>query len=118
MTAWNTPWVHIPEELHEGKHRVAGRAPRVIDCDGNTVADVARHVFTNSTPRDEVAEDHARLIAAAPDLLAACEGLVELVGLWMNGIIKDCGITWDDEADHPPALRAARAAILRATEGK
>jgi hypothetical protein len=46
------------------------------------------------------AEANARLIAAAPDLLAACEGLVDLLGAhqWGEG----------------PALRAARAAIAKA----
>jgi hypothetical protein len=60
------------------------------------------HVFCQGDP-DEQGEANARLIVAAPDLLAALQGMVGLIDVhgWGEG----------------PALRAARAAISKA-EGK
>lgn len=52
-----------------------------------------------------------------PELLEATKSLVELVDLWMNGIVKEAGITWQSPVDHPPALLAAREAIAK-VEGK
>jgi len=68
------PWFHRPEELHEGKHRVAGRCPSVytvIDGKAFGIADALR-IQVVPPGRDDIAEANARLIAAAPDLLEAC----------------------------------------------
>ena len=58
-------------------------------------------------PEEEV-ESNARLIAAAPELLEALEGLANCAGLtWLNG--------YKDELD--AAMTTARAAIARAKGG-
>jgi hypothetical protein len=77
---------------------------RVYDADGNMVADV----FCTDMPGGT---ENARLIAAAPDLLAACKVLVNEV-LYL----KDDG-TLPSGVENHPAMFAARAAILKA-EGK
>ena len=51
-----------------------------------------------------VNEANARLIAAAPDLLAACEAIIEEQSIGMYGAISNEGIA------------QLRAAIARATE--
>ena len=54
-------------------------------------------------------EDRARLIAAAPDLLAALEGMIRSHAPTINGLCKICRHYGDDcEAN------AARAAIAKA----
>jgi hypothetical protein len=65
----------------------------------------------------EEASDTARLIAAAPDLYQAANGAVDLIEAWMHGICAKNGIVWDAPEDHPPALKALRAAITKAIEG-
>lgn len=62
----------------------------------------------------EALEDDATLFAAAPELLDAGQLLADLVELWMNGALKDIGITW---IDAPPALKDMRAAIAKAKGG-
>lgn len=57
---------------------------------------------------------NAQLIATAPELLAACEGAVELIEAWRNGIIKRAGITWQSLDDAPPALKALHAVVAKA----
>lgn len=52
---------------------------------------------------------NARLIAAAPDLLAALEALLPMVAEWHAEFPRHIG---DKE---PPAIQAARAAIAKAT---
>lgn len=68
------PWQHVPEKLMEDKFHIAGRTPKVVAGDF-VVAEVCRDATKNQ--RNHRAEDNARLIAAAPDLLAALEELVK-----------------------------------------
>jgi hypothetical protein len=65
----------------------------IVDADGYTVC--------NPSPMGEA---NARLIAAAPDLLAACQGLIEYF----------IDPSWDDYSD-TETMQAARAAIAKAT---
>ena len=65
----------------------------IVDADGCTVC--------NPSPMGEA---NARLIAAAPDLLAALQGMIEY--------FVDCSI--DDYSD-TETMQAARAAIAKAT---
>ena len=57
---------------------------------------------------------NARLIAAAPDLLKATQGMIALFEAWRDGIFRSAGVTWEVE---PPAVLASRAALARA-EGR
>ena len=59
-------------------------------------------------------EANAHLIAAAPELYAACERAQDLIEAWMNGLIKQVGIEWESPDEHPPALRLIRAALAKA----
>jgi len=54
-------------------------------------------------PPDDEARGHAALIAAAPDLLAACEGIMGLLDADLDAVAA-----WQKEAD------AVRAAIAKA----
>ena len=65
----HTTWRAEPELLSDGKYHAAGRCPKVF-AGHALVADVARSTWKG---RDTAAEANARLIAAAPDLLRACE---------------------------------------------
>lgn len=100
---------------------------RIIDARGPEGNILFYSIYPAIGPNDEwkpciantvsVGEDYpnignARLIAAAPDLLAALNGLLnEHVALVGSG---DCG-SWDYEKDD--CIVAARAAIKKATEG-
>lgn len=66
-------------------------------------------------PDSRVAEANARLIAAAPDMLAACRACSDLITAWINGpFFKGAGIAFGE--DSPPALHAARNAIAKAED--
>ena len=65
---------------------------------------VSVHRSPNCT--DEETQANARLIAAAPDLLAALQDIVDLYGC------NDCACCEDHE------VTVARAAITKATEGE
>lgn len=80
------PWYALSEGITDSA--IGYRA--IVDSDGVTVC--------NPSPMGEA---NARLIAAAPDLLAALQGLMNYVG------------GWDESTDHPCGI--ARAAIEKAT---
>lgn len=67
------PWTVKPEKLFNGQH-VAGRSAEVVsgDC---TIAKVVRF---GQKPCDPISEANARLISAAPDMLAALEAVVRV----------------------------------------
>lgn len=58
---------------------------------------------------------NTRLIAAAPDLLAAAQSAQHLIEAWMNGILARVGVSWEKPSDHPMALQLLREAIHKAT---
>lgn len=89
---------------------------RVCDDGGKLLAEVTAHTGNRGWPHVDNGremEANARLIAAAPELLAALQGVVE--SNWHNSLCSfvvfghpcDCG--WSAKAD------AARAAIAKAT---
>lgn len=71
------PWRALPEVLTGGIHHVGGRSPIVMK-EGRKIACVSRSLDARikDGPCKE-AEANARLIAAAPDLLAALKLVVE-----------------------------------------
>ena len=83
----------------------------VIDKNGNIIADIARdsNSCTAQTYTDENIAANARLIAAAPELLAACEALVEAI----EGHEARTKVY-----QMHPAIEIARAAIAKAEGGE
>jgi hypothetical protein len=57
----------------------------------------------------------AHLIAAAPDLLAALQGVMPIVERWMRECDEKYGDGWLYLAGTPTALDEARAALAKAT---
>lgn len=112
------PWEYVPADEHHGPY-VCGPAGGDI-CDCYVMSLPSEKSTLNGGPSKpilffgEMADPNARLIAAAPDLKDACNGLLGLLQLLAA---RD---------DIPPAVRhimldnhraeAARAAIDRATD--
>lgn len=69
------PWFHREEALHDRKYHIAGRGPRIESANGELLAQVFRS--SRKPGRDLVAEADGNLIAAAPELLAACEAAIK-----------------------------------------
>lgn len=90
-----------------GPWRVTGPNVRAGDA---LLAVVTDHWADHPTPDNEKA-NNARLIAAAPDLLAQ---LVKMTDAYAKAM-KDAGVTYYPEA--LADVRAARAAIAKATGG-
>lgn len=103
------PWEAMPEVLLKGCH-VGGRSPAVRSTD-RKIADVYR-VSNKDHGRNEQCEANARLIAAAPDLLDACNGLLGLLQL-ISGR-PDLPVGLDDLLLLNHRTVAARAAIAKA----
>jgi len=102
MTAQHTPG---PWRLHPVNDTA------VIAMDGTGVAGMAGDY--DDTDTWPIMEANARLIAAAPDMLAACKGLLDIIydsqgvaGWHMNGALA----TWDEFED----VAALEAAISKA----
>lgn len=68
----------------------------------------------NSLPNYEETEANARLIAAAPDLLAALENIVQ--NFDMGDFIITVAAQGEDTPEHRANLDFARAAIAKATD--
>lgn len=74
------PWTYKPCTIgHPDNLR-----NRVVKCDGYNIArvfseDSTLAGMTSIAPPEAVAEANARLIAAAPDLLAACRAALEVI---------------------------------------
>jgi hypothetical protein len=67
---------------------------------------------------DPQTEPDARLIAAAPDLLAALEAITDHFAAVMEGpIAKAGGITFENGVEGIPTIAQARAALARARSG-
>jgi hypothetical protein len=79
----------------------------------------SEHALILATTDDATARANARLIAAAPDLLAACRALVATIdatgGIERNEDGTDSPMGDPDWIDLADAYNAARAAIARAT---
>jgi hypothetical protein len=92
-----TPWKTAHSYSHEYIRSIK-------DAQGELIAQVC--AFDDGVGNDYLAETtaNARLMAAAPDLLAALQGMIEY--------FVDCSI--DDYSD-TETMQAARAAIAKAT---
>lgn len=99
------PWTYHPEPLFNGMH-VAGRGP-TVRAGVLRVARVERISASASRKRDEEGEANARLMSAAPDLLAACK-LVNSRSSGARDTDAYAEISWD-------VLDAIDAAIVKAT---
>jgi hypothetical protein len=93
------PWTVDEEILHEGKLHVAGRSA-TVEAGDKGICKLIRH---SQSTHDPVSEANARLIAAAPDLLAACEAAL--------GIVADC----NEYDGFPEVFAQIRTAIAKAT---
>lgn len=96
------PMMAIPEPMHGGSH-VAGEGPTVVIAKGGgrrkVIARCIRldRVEFDADGRDPEAEANARLFAAAPHLLVACEKAIEALAHcdvppgveWMRKLIRD-----------------------------
>jgi hypothetical protein len=105
MTAKHTPGPWSDEHLsqHERSTIIGGRL-RLIKTDGVIVAFLPQWLDTPEETSE--ARANARLIAAAPDLLAVCQELEESVEYW-------------SEYDVPLGIAdRIRAAIAKATGGE
>jgi hypothetical protein len=60
-------------------------------------------------------QDNAKLIAAAPDLLAACQGAEKLLSAQLEEYNKAMTSFYEPKAEPGPVLTALRAAIAKAT---
>lgn len=83
------PWFHYDDRSSTERHEIVAM--------GKTVA---RVYCTNGCEAEDKA--NARLIAAAPDLLEACEAMLEEMQVWET-----------EQGEHPAAT-LARAAIAKA----
>jgi hypothetical protein len=94
---------HTPGPWEASRWRVCGR----IDTDRICVICDTAHNAKSRTPENEA---NARLIAAAPDLLAACQQLLkDFNQLWLDTTDGEHG----EPLDQGPNM--ARAAIAKAT---
>lgn len=95
---------HTPGPWTHGAHAHAGE-PVITDAHGHNIA------FCNADrPEDEA---NARLIAAAPDLLAALSGLLELTEAMRDTIALEPGLSGLLQTNSP-RISAARAALAKA----
>ena len=63
--------------------------------------------------------DYDRCFGEKTILIDALRGCVELIELWMNGILARIGVAWDSEEDWPPALKEAKRVLwVMCEEGK
>lgn len=69
--------------------------------------DVCQVCTWDGFPPGEVGPENAKLIAAAPDLLEACNSLLEMLEEWDSGFTKP--------GEEFAAVTEARAAIAKAT---
>jgi hypothetical protein len=82
---------------------------------GITIHGPNEEAVAETLPQGRRTLDNARLIAAAPDLLAACERLKRAVTV-IHGLSPDGPeIDWVDEAGELDAVHLAIAAIDKAT---
>lgn len=77
----------------------------IADLSGNDgLANLIAGVFSDGRGGEEAAARHARLIAAAPDLLEA-----------LKAALRDCDWALEDGDQYPPWVHIAYAAIAKAT---
>lgn len=80
----------------------------ICACHGTIITDAEMH------PMNQTRDANARLIAAAPDLLAALQAAVAQLDRFAGALATDqIQQHWDDDADQ--AQQQARAALARAT---
>ena len=85
--------------------------PWIVDKSGfNVIRSTAPITIAMTQPSTHMKDD-ARLIAVAPDLLAACRSLVEALEM----IGRDHAVWWPHDGD---LVVRARAAIAKATGGE
>jgi hypothetical protein len=70
------------------------------------------HAAYGVKAQQERLEPDARLIAAAPEMLAACQAALA----YFDACVGECGAETDDEIESPEA-KQLRAAIAKATGG-
>ena len=95
-----------PWEIHENGRSIIAMAPDEV---GGVLTDPERHSIARTYGPSRVSRPNAQLIAAAPDLLAACEAALALFQEQVR-ILCGAGYTaseYDDEVD--ALLRAAIA---------
>lgn len=102
--------------MNQSKHTPAPWSTTKI---GAQVRDASKRIIAFIAHYGMSAEErgaNARLIAAAPDLLAACELVVDTHNAF--AIVRE--INWEKRGQQPrsdpPYIKACRAAIARATE--
>lgn len=99
------PWTSNPTTSLEFITR------RIYGPNGEKIADVGTPETSNLDVHTEV--DNARLLAAAPDLLAACEKLLALWDAWAIVGNAPSAQTWKRIAEH---CEKARTAVGKAKE--
>jgi hypothetical protein len=77
---------------------------QIVGPDNAPVMTVPREYMRKLRPH-QIVQANIDLVASAPDLLAACEALLE----WSTHVWDECHPSGD-----PPSLNAARAAIAKA----
>lgn len=111
------PWEYVPEQLDPSGSRVAGRGP-VVKVEQFAVAKVCRTAYRRG--REPEGEANARLIAAAPDLLANLKATLQQLEdarltheQVCNGVHADSG-TCEGEYIYARFLQHTRDLIAKA----
>ncbi len=106
------PWEYVPTHNHDSPHDIEIQGDRRKHKGGADSVCWLATVKGNATSGD-IPEANARLIAAAPDLLAACEELCHR--LEVNELVNRPHAP-GNEYDQP-AYDRAKAAIAKAKDG-
>lgn len=109
MSALHTPgpWECLPEEVDKPYIRIRGTR-----LGGRyRIANVDAPIYKGMQEREADAMANARLIAAAPDLLEALQGVLPFMEA-----AEDAGLVGDEGCYWP--VEVARAAIAKATGGQ
>ena len=107
------PWVKRKFPTGRGGIPVWWILDSIPDRDGQVIANAI--CYTAGTNDD--ADANATLLEAAPDLLAACEALIEMADAWDRHFSEHAKASrWTDS--DPDIMAQARAAVAKAKGGQ
>lgn len=119
------PWEYVPSNEHHGPYVAGPHGGDICDCYAmSNPASLSIRNGGDSKPvhfQHEHADDNARLIASAPDLLKALDEAEDLLGFHEGSAEKmtETGhlVVWVNNEDLERVLKSIREAIAKAKGG-